>query len=258
MKFSKLFAVSRIGSSSMFNCRCDCGNTVSVSSSHLRHGIKKNCGCGKITISENAKKRKDRMSLYSIYNSMITRCENPNSQGWKYYGAKGVKICQRWRKSYDCFYDDMAPRPSKNHTLDRINPFGDYDPSNCRWATKKEQARNKRVLCQGHCSNCGKQTNGSTPSQSCRNGLCPACNEYKRRNGVMRPAKTEDVIALSKSKLSKRMSIKVCKMNSLGQVIKTYNSSSEAANDHGVTKSAISNVLRGRSKTCAGFFWAYA
>lgn len=81
------------------------------------------------------------------WRGMKERCSNPNSTGYKYYGAKGVKVCDRWlgKDGFNNFLADMGERPSKELTLDRINPFGDYEPSNCRWADRRTQANNKRA-----------------------------------------------------------------------------------------------------------------
>lgn len=80
---------------------------------------------------------------YNSWQAMKQRCLNPNSSKWGFYGAQGVIITSRWIKSYDTFIADMGPRPA-NCSIDRINPFGDYEPTNCRWATAKQQANNTR------------------------------------------------------------------------------------------------------------------
>lgn len=74
---------------------------------------------------------------------MIARCYNPNHYGYQNYGGRGIKVCDRWLESFDNFYDDMGSAP-ENHTLDRIDVDGDYTPDNCRWASHKEQHRNRR------------------------------------------------------------------------------------------------------------------
>lgn len=75
---------------------------------------------------------------------MISRCNDKNTKAWKYYGALGVTVCERWRHSFEEFYADMGERPSAQHSIDRIDVTGNYEPDNCRWATKKEQMRNRR------------------------------------------------------------------------------------------------------------------
>lgn len=82
---------------------------------------------------------------YAAWANAIYRCENPNAQQWPLYGARGVAVCDRWRFSFAAFYEDMGPRPSSNHSLDRYPDVnGNYEPGNCRWATAREQSNNKR------------------------------------------------------------------------------------------------------------------
>jgi hypothetical protein len=83
-------------------------------------------------------------SFYSCYNMMIHRCTKPHRIDYKYYGGRGIKVCERWLKSAANFYEDMGERPSMEHVLDRIDPDGNYEPTNCRWVTKKINARNTR------------------------------------------------------------------------------------------------------------------
>lgn len=85
-------------------------------------------------------------SLYNIWRTMIKRCHNPQDKDYAKYGGRGIKVCDRWRYSLDNFVEDMNPRPSLKHSIDRINNDGNYEPNNCRWATILEQAYNKRML----------------------------------------------------------------------------------------------------------------
>lgn len=129
-------------------CRCECGNKVTIQARGVIHGNTRSCGCYALEISAKNGRAgvthgMSKTPTYRSWSAMIRRCESKNHPDFKHWGARGIKICQRWRESFEAFYADMGERPD-GMTLDRINVDGDYEPSNCRWATPVEQGYNQR------------------------------------------------------------------------------------------------------------------
>jgi len=128
-----------------WECRCECGNIREVPGSDLRYGQSKSCGCWNKNGPRKAPSRHG-MSYtpeYHIWALMLQRCRNSNWPGYRYYGGRGISVCERWL-DFENFYADIGPRPSPELSIDRINNNGNYEPNNCRWADAKTQNNNQR------------------------------------------------------------------------------------------------------------------
>lgn len=129
-----------------YECRCECGNTRIVGAQNLRRGMTKSCGClqKERTRQASLKHGVSRTSIHNVWSSMLQRCNDAGHHAYSDYGGRGIKVCDRWLK-FENFLADMGMPPQKGLTLDRFpNNDGNYEPGNVRWATKKEQANNRR------------------------------------------------------------------------------------------------------------------
>lgn len=127
-------------------CRCDCGTERAVRQGSLRTGKSRSCGCHKsdVTSARNRRHGADRTPEHRAWVGAKQRCYRVNSQDYKDYGARGIRMADEWRDNFAQFLADMGPKPTPAHSLDRINTHGHYEPGNCRWATATEQAMNTR------------------------------------------------------------------------------------------------------------------
>ena len=138
--------VPRVGPHTQWNCDCDCGRKTAATTGHLRSGHTQSCGCLQRARARKAatKHGKCYTPMYVIWAGIRQRCRDTGCPAYRYYGGRGIRVCERWLNSVDAFIADMGPRPSARHSVDRIDNDGDYTPENCRWATDEVQNRDKR------------------------------------------------------------------------------------------------------------------
>lgn len=137
-----------------FVCRCDCGTEKIISSGNLGKGKSNSCGClqregatarlnANRKIKHGMKRRGNPAPEYAVWSMMKKRCHDPEDKDYRHYGGRGIVVCQRWRDSFENFIADMGRRPP-GLTLERKDNSKGYEPSNCKWATWTEQAKNRR------------------------------------------------------------------------------------------------------------------
>lgn len=145
ISFSRLSINSNGYKTYYWNCICECGTHKEINGACLKRGTTKSCGClnREETISRATKHLLCGTRVYHSWANMKNRCKNESSTQYRWYGGRGITVCDRWSE-FENFLSDMGLPPSDKHSIDRIDTNGNYEPSNCKWSTMKEQCNNRR------------------------------------------------------------------------------------------------------------------
>lgn len=277
-----------------WKCVCDCGNSKWVRGNSLSYGTTKSCGC----LRKECVRRTHGFTgtrIYRIYAGMHQRCENSKDPAYKYYGGRGIKICAEWsgESGFVCFKDWAFENGyAENLSIDRINVNGDYEPSNCRWATDDEQRMNRRITIKTEID--GKTFTARDLAKD--NNMCykvvasrvkeswnvnhildtppeKAMVEYQGKMVNLR--ELSEITGISYNTLCTRYgkgysdaditepymhSIKkrTLQCDKDGRVIAEYESASDASRATGIRRSGIIMCCNSQRKTCGGYMWKYA
>jgi hypothetical protein len=150
-RFGRVVVMKRVANSKSGKCqflyRCDCGTKKETLSSHLLTGKVKSCGCFRVDFGREIGLRGthhlSNTAEYAVWANMKDRCYNKNNKSYRRYGGRGIRVCKRWRNSFQAFLEDMGMKPAPQFSIERLRNNGNYEPDNCEWGTRSQQQQNK-------------------------------------------------------------------------------------------------------------------
>jgi len=149
-KFGRLTVIDLAGTAErgrrLWTCVCTCGTTTTLTTNRLNQGNDVSCGCFRRLGGQRHghTNERDKTGTYQSWSAMKERCYNPKNPNYKYYGARGIRVCFRWRKRFENFLADMGLRPDGKMSIERLDVNGNYTPSNCCWIPHADQSKNRR------------------------------------------------------------------------------------------------------------------
>ena len=175
----------RVGTHYYSVARCDCGTEVTVRTDGAKSGDVRSCGCALKERKNHLTHGKTDTPEWRAWANMNRRCRTPSATLFHYYGGRGIRVCAEWQRSFQAFFDYMGSRPSRRHSIDRIDVNGHYEPGNVRWATPSVQMRNRRRSTR--CRRGHAYTTANTRIRPDGRRACRSCVRYveKRKRGTL-------------------------------------------------------------------------
>ena len=234
-------------------CRCKCGNIKSVEVSKLTGKLVRSCGCRQYEGNHKTHGKTD-TRIYKIWCKMKARCNTPSAPHYEYYGGIGIRVCDEWCNSFESFYKwAMDSGYNDSLSIDRIDPFGNYCPDNCRWATRLQQARNKRNTVYVKIGDSVRPASYYADKYGIPTRIIS--ERYKRLLKSGKPITEEN---LSFSYVKKEPKVRVNQFTKDGKLIKSWNSYAEIEKANVGHVTGVRMCCLGKWSSAYGYIWRFA